>query len=152
MSSATVANCYSHTGVFAPRSSSVEDAEIARREDSDVLAEINQHLSLWDIHLKAGKEIIEDEHNESCHILETINDIPSDDEVEEEESLSTLTASERSKLLINSCRTLLELAEVDSQEDVSFLSSISDYASKLVQEKSSRKTKQPYLHLYIESI
>ena len=154
VSSATVANCYLHTGLFAPRSSSAEDAVVARREASEVLNEINQHLSLWSIHLKTGEEILEEEEEESGCILETINDVVSEEKEaeEEEERASAITASERSKLLINTCRTLLELAEVNSQEDVAFLSSVADYASKLVQEESSRKTKQSDLNSYFKSI
>ena len=97
---------------------------------------------------------MQDEEEEHRCILETTNDAVSEEKEaeEEEERASAITASERSKLLINTCRTLLELAEVNSQEDVAFLSSVADYASKLVQEESSRKTKQSDLHSYFKSI
>ena len=65
---------------------------------------------------------MQDEEEEHRCILETTNDAVSEEkEAEEEEGASALTASERSKLLINTCRTLLELAEVNSQEDIAFL-------------------------------
>ena len=148
VSSETISNCYLPTGLFEPLQNSNEVRLVAKQQDSGVMEEINDQLSIWEVGRYTEGDLLEAAEEEVCLPSENSKHFEELDGEDEDQSNDVNEALDN-EMLIQAFQTIMHLSKGE-EEDVAFMQAVKDRASKLVLQIAATKTKQSTIYSYFQ--